>query len=88
MKTLMPYRGPSYSALRYAAMRKKNSFTVSDVMALIGHRFKQPYMAGRSLERLTNLGFLKYSQGSWTITSAGYDYLRVTVQPSEVLRNE
>lgn len=81
MKTLMPYRGPSYSALRYAAMRKQRAFTVDEVMHTIGHRFEKPYIAGRSLDRLTKQGLLTCSDGKWTITIAGLEYLRTTVKP-------
>jgi hypothetical protein len=42
------------------------------------HKFKKPYVAGRSLDRLTNLGFLSRDGDTWRITEVGYDYLRST----------
>lgn len=82
MKTVIPYRGPSYSALRYASMRRTRSFTIPELMYVIGHRFSRPSKAGRSLDSLTKHGFLKRIGDTWSITESGYDYLRLTVQPS------
>jgi hypothetical protein len=75
---VMPYRGPSYLALRFAAMRKKRSFTIPELMHVFGHKYKKPYMAGRSLERLVSYKFLERYGDTWQITAKGHEYLRMT----------
>ena len=74
----MPYRGPSYLALRYAAMRKTKPFSLSDLMHVMGHKFEKPYMAGRSLDRLTAQGLIERIDDKWQITDDGSIYLRDT----------
>jgi hypothetical protein len=76
--TVIPYRGPSYIALRYASMKKTRPFTLQELFNCMHHKFKKPYVAGRSLDRLTNLGFLSRDGDTWRITEVGYDYLRST----------
>lgn len=85
---VIPYRGPSYIALRYAAMRKKRSFTIPELMSVFGHKFKKPYMAGRSLERLVNHKFLERYGDTWVITPVGHQYLRMTGQNYMGEKNE
>jgi len=75
---VMPYRGPSYLALRYAAMRKTRAFTIPEMMTVLGHKYKKPYIAGRSLERLVNHNFLERYGDTWKITMQGHEYLRMT----------
>lgn len=77
-QTVIPYRGPSYTALRYASMKKMRPFTLPELFGCMSHKFKKPYVAGRSLDRLTNLGFLTRTGDKWLITEVGYDYLRMT----------
>ena len=74
----MPYRGPSYLALRYAAMRKTRPFTLSELMHVLGHKFDKPYMAGRSLDRLSAQGLIERTADTWQITDDGLIYLRDT----------
>lgn len=77
---VMPYRGPSYLALRFAAMRRKRSFTIPELMNVMGYKYKKPYVAGRSLERLVSYKFLERYGDTWKITPNGYEYLRMTAQ--------
>jgi hypothetical protein len=65
-------------ALRYASMKKTKTFTLQELFACMHHKFHKPYVAGRSLDRLTNLGFLSRDGDAWRITEVGYDYLRNT----------
>jgi hypothetical protein len=80
MAEVIPYRGPSYLALRYAAMRKKKSFTIVELMATFSHKFTKPYIAGRSLEVLVKHDFLERHGDSWLITPTGRQYLVMTAQ--------
>jgi hypothetical protein len=77
---VMPYRGPSYLALRFAAMRKKRSFTIPELMFVMGYKYKKPYVAGRSLERLVSYNFLERYGDTWKITLKGSEYLKMTAQ--------
>lgn len=80
MTTLVPYRGPSYIALRYAAMRRDRPFSEEDVYKVFGHKFEHKYMVGRSMKRLANIGLVKTEQDKWVITDKGRQYLRDTAE--------
>jgi hypothetical protein len=80
MTEVIPYRGPSYLALRYAAMRKKRSFTVVELMSTFSHKFTKPSTAGRSLEVLVKHNFLERQGDSWLITPTGRQYLVATAK--------
>lgn len=59
-------------------MRKNKPFTIPELMYVMGHKFAKPYMAGRSLDRLTSQGLVERVQDKWKITEYGMAYLRDT----------
>lgn len=78
--TTIPYCGPSYITLRYAAMRKEKPFNEDDVYKLFKHKFEHKYLITRSLKRLANYGLIKSDDNKWVITDKGRGYLRDTAK--------
>lgn len=77
MKTThFPHNGPTRVALSYAAMRKTRAFTNMDLYKCFYNKFRRPSEAQKSLELLSNLGFITPVADSWVITNEGFIYLK------------
>ena len=73
--TIFDPAGPSHLALMYARMRRTNPFSHEDLFKCFPNKFKQPYMATRSLKRLETQGFVANIPQGWVITDKGTQYL-------------
>lgn len=76
-----PFQVPSVAVLRYTRMLR-TGVTPERVHDMFPHFYKHPYLARRSLDRLTNAGLVsKEKNGTWSITVAGADFLRKIATP-------
>lgn len=79
-ETYNPFK-TSMPVLRYTRMLK-TGVTAEKVHNLFPHYFKHPYLARRSLDRLTKAGLVrKMNDGTWSITVEGAEYLRKMSKP-------
>lgn len=67
--------GPTHLALMYARMRRNKAFSNEDLFKCFPNKYKQPYMATRSLKRLEAQGFIANVPQGWLITDKGTQYL-------------
>jgi ribosomal protein S19E (S16A) len=76
-----PFKVSSMAVLRYTRMLKVG-VTPERVHNMFPHFYKHPYLARRALDRLTASGLIKkMSDGTWSITDRGSEYLKKTSQP-------
>jgi hypothetical protein len=83
MNNLFDRSGPTHLTLMYARMRRTNPFSYEDVFKCFANKFKQPYMANRSLKRLESYGFTVETPAGWAITEKGTEYLFRTAKSSQ-----
>lgn len=79
--TLFVYNGPTHLALKYASMKKKQTFTADDLLKLSPKRFIKPSRVHRSLDTLVKYGLLNKVSDSYQITLEGYRHLCNIAQP-------
>ena len=77
----MLYGGPTHVALRYGAMKRFTTFTISDLTTVFPHKFNKPSRASDCLNILKRQGFVYEKKGAWKITNLGVTFLNTNIEP-------